>query len=200
MVDRDRGGGDCSGACGEGFGDRFLAWLGVVQWWVDVWRMREREFLKRFGLTPVQFRLMLYVHMGWVQTITEASVYFKVGRSTLSELIQQLRRRGYMRVVRSVEDGRKRVLELLPAGKKVVDAYLKGLLPGDHTLLHRASQVFQDWLSWLLRGDRLPPPLRTCRFCRHAGVHTSDRIYCRLQDSWLGLEGLPVNCPNFEVV
>ncbi len=179
---------------------RFLEWLGVVNWWLDVWRLREREFLKRFGLTPVQFRLMLYIHMGWVRTITEASMYFAVGRSTLSELIQQLRGRGYLRVVRSEEDGRKRLLELLPAGRRVVQAYLKGFLPEDRVLLHRASEVFQDWLSWLVRGGQMPPPLRTCRFCRHAGELASDRIYCQLQGVWLGMEGLPVNCPNFEVL
>ncbi|MBE3549791.1 MAG: Transcriptional regulator, MarR family [Brockia lithotrophica] len=98
-------------------------------------KQKGRELLQETPLTPPQFIALQWLKEAGNLTIGELSAKMYLANSTVTDLVDRLERGGYVRRVRASHDRRVVRVELLEAGRTIIDevirrrqAYLAGLL------------------------------------------------------------------------
>ncbi|MBT9252297.1 MAG: MarR family transcriptional regulator [Brockia lithotrophica] len=98
-------------------------------------KQKGRELLQETPLTPPQFIALQWLKEAGNLTIGELSAKMYLANSTVTDLVDRLERGGYVRRVRASHDRRVVRVELLEAGRTIIDEvirrrqeYLAGLL------------------------------------------------------------------------
>ena len=107
-------------------------------------RRYERKMIDERCLTPRDFSVLRYLRETESATVGQVQVYLHKSPSTISALIAQLEKKGYVTRTRSLEDNRVVIVELTPLGQEIAENTPLGGLP---LLRRRLSQLEDDRLE-----------------------------------------------------
>lgn len=171
----------------------------------EVFRVQLWEEAKGHGLTPLQLRLLLFVHYHELELtgVTAMAQEFQLTKPTVSETVRLLLKKKLVSKVKDPADGRGYFLKSSAAGRRVlaeVERFTQGLsasleqLDGDGL-----ENLYANLLALLvhLQSGGLVPLQRMCFNCRHY-VQAAGVRRCSLLNIDLEPELLRLDCPEFE--
>ncbi len=120
----------------------------------------------RQGLTAVQARILLYIltHSEKGTSLTHIQQQFGCSKAALSELVKQLRKKGYVRSELSEQDNRCKILVGTDKGEQVrdflsssihsaIEQLYNGFSPEELAALDRLQKMLLDNLSAMRQSD-----------------------------------------------
>jgi DNA-binding MarR family transcriptional regulator len=113
-------------------------------------KVKGREVLKKYPITPAQFDLMQKIYFTGPKTMTELSVNLGIAKSTTTGLVSRLEKDGFLERVKSVDDKRVTRVSLTDKGKKVIDEVIVERIEFIKNILQKMPEKFEIELIDLL--------------------------------------------------
>lgn len=113
-------------------------------------KVKGREVLKKYPITPAQFDLMQKIYFTGPKTMTELSVNLGIAKSTTTGLVSRLEKDGFLERVKSVDDKRVTRVSLTDKGKKVIDEVIVERIQFIKNILQKMPGKFEIELIDLL--------------------------------------------------
>lgn len=157
------------------------------------------------GLSPLQIQVLLMGTEQKRRSLGEYASLLRVKQSTLSDAIQVLETKGYLRRVPEKSNRRVRYLRITPRGKKLVET-LRDWHSELITALEKVSPEVKEggWyfllnlISQLVQGG-VVQEARMCFLCKYFVVRNEEegRFWCDYLKEDLPLHMLRLDCPDY---
>ncbi|MCX7974505.1 MAG: MarR family winged helix-turn-helix transcriptional regulator [Candidatus Aminicenantes bacterium] len=171
-----------------------------------VYRAQLWEIAQKYRLSPIMIQFLNYLkhHQNKGNTISYLSAEFLLTKSTISEAISLLKKRGYIIKEPANLDGRIKYLKLTKRGEEIVaklqeyEKWFGQVLKKFPEKNKEAIFVFLVELLRLLKLKRNIEVLRSCLFCinfefnKYPGEKKAH--YCRLLNLRLGEKDVQIDC------
>ena len=151
-------------------------------------------------LTPLQWTALQFFGLANTvsRTVSGFASYNATSRGTASQVIKQLESRGYVRRLRSPDDGRSAEIRLTAAGRQMLVAMQGGGLADAINQLARADQqvlarLVRQLLNQVAEGSD-GGSLGTCRDCRCLQQDSRSGPHCLRMDRPLRQDELDAVC------
>lgn len=109
-----------------------------------------RTALNEIGLTPPQFRLMTHIYFNGPMNQTTLSKDLYLAKSTISGIVERLRKRRFVKMAKREKDLRNEIVMLTPAGEEVIKRVIDKRVDYIHKLLHDFDEEDKEKLLELL--------------------------------------------------
>ncbi|MBO8160272.1 MAG: MarR family transcriptional regulator [Thermosipho sp. (in: Bacteria)] len=113
-------------------------------------KVKGREVLKNYPITPAQFDLMQKIYFTGPKTMSELSVSLGIAKSTTTGLVSRLEKDGFLKRVKSSADKRIIHTSLTEKGKKVIDEVINERIEFIKNVLSGLPEDFENELIELL--------------------------------------------------
>ena len=109
-----------------------------------------RTALNEIGLTPPQFRLMTHIYFNGPMNQTTLSKDLYLAKSTISGIVERLRKRRFVKMAKREKDLRNEIVMLTPAGEEVIKRVIDKRVDYIHKLLYDFDEEDKEKLLELL--------------------------------------------------
>jgi len=113
-------------------------------------KVKGREVLKKYPITPAQFDLMQKIYFTGPKTMGESSTNLGIAKSTTTGLVNRLEKDGFLERIKSNDDKRVITVSLTEKGKKVIDEVIIERVQFIRNVLESMPEHFEDELINLL--------------------------------------------------
>ncbi|MDK2885855.1 MAG: MarR family transcriptional regulator, organic hydroperoxide resistance regulator [Thermosipho sp. (in: thermotogales)] len=113
-------------------------------------KVKGREVLKKYPITPAQFDLMQKIYFTGPKTMGELSTNLGIAKSTTTGLVNRLEKDGFLERIKSNDDKRVITVSLTEKGKKVIDEVINERVQFIRNVLESMPEHFEDELINLL--------------------------------------------------
>lgn len=113
-------------------------------------KVKGREVLKKYPITPAQFDLMQKIYFTGPKTMGELSTNLGIAKSTTTGLVNRLEKDGFLERIKSNDDKRVITVSLTEKGKKVIDEVIIERVQFIRNVLESMPEHFEDELINLL--------------------------------------------------
>lgn len=169
-------------------------------------RKYEMKFASEHGLAHSHLKMLWYIYVGRVQTPTDASRWLHLKKSSVSDIIQVLERKGFIHVEHDFTDARRKLLRVTSKGKLLLHEFLRGILnmwfeklveqdyPGASALYGNLQHI----LARLVAPDQSEITINICLLCRYCEPAGNSRYRCLYANRIMDEGELEVDCMYFE--
>ncbi|SHH20959.1 MarR family winged helix-turn-helix transcriptional regulator [Thermosipho atlanticus] len=113
-------------------------------------KVKGREVLKKYPITPAQFDLMQKIYFTGPKTMSELSQNLGIAKSTTTGLVSRLEKDGFLERVKSLRDKRVIRVSLTKKGKKVIDEVIIERVEFIKSVLKILPESFEKEITYLL--------------------------------------------------
>ncbi len=112
--------------------------------------VKGRTALNEIKITPPQFRLMTHVYFNGPMNQTTLSKDLFLAKSTISGIVERLRKRRFVKMAKREKDLRNEIVMLTPAGEEVIKRVIDKRVDYIHKLLYDFTEEDKEKLLELL--------------------------------------------------
>ncbi len=109
-----------------------------------------RTALKEIGLTPPQFNLMVHIYFNGPMNQTTLSKDLYLAKSTISGIVDRLRKRRFVTMAKREKDMRNEIVILTPAGEEVIKRVIDKRVDYLRKLMHGFTEEEKEQLLELM--------------------------------------------------
>ncbi len=171
----------------------------------QVFRILLWEKAKKFGLSPIQIQLLIFIQYHTLDktTISYLAQEFNFTKPTISDAIKVLEKKKLIRKLKDITDTRSYTIQLTSTGKKIVSDSEDFTTP--LTLLIKKADKSEKAVLWNIISDLITQLnkvdiisiQRTCLNCKHLSTK-NNMNYCNLIKLKLDSQDIRIDCPEFE--